>query len=471
MPSKGLQIYTFIGIPNCEVEYTVPGRTLIRKDVDHWFNDHLEVDKKNIKDHFNFTERFTLQVRSNNNKITSQWCDINTLTGNVEQSTMKAMRDQRSIIKSDLIVTYGFYDADQGQAGLPNSDQVWVTVTPNRANWMGELAPAGSIQARQRFSKLVLPAAHDIGMNSMQNCDAILSRAGKTMMNLLKGTNDVVFSFASKLSKDVLVAMAPNIISGLAITQKDTLDDILAIGARYFEFRPAHLHKALLEAGTPLPDKLYFHHGPIPGMSYEEFLYGCVEFLKAHQSEIIVVQIRWDGVPAECSRPSDPELVGYLSSALISAKGSILAGSVDDMKNLTIDDLRTQRKRLIVFKATDSYSTYTDAANATLNGDTIIAEFEKLKASSPRNRAFTNLQCQATAANIPEVVIYSVVSANTSNSCLLSTKACCDSKTLPWIRRNALRRLTEEGLIVVMNDFFDGATADVAIGMSRQRLG
>jgi hypothetical protein len=132
---------------------------------------------------------------------------------------------------------------------------------------------------------------------------------------------------------------------------------VILIIDRYFEFRPAHLHQTLLAAGTPLPDKLYFQHGPITGMAYEEFLHGCVDFLKNHQSEIIVVQIRWDGVPAECAHPSDQELNDYLNVALGISNGSVAAGSLDDMKNLTIEELRNQRKRLILFKGVDSYST------------------------------------------------------------------------------------------------------------------
>jgi hypothetical protein len=356
MPSKGVQLYTFISVPGCRVEYSVPGETLVRDDLDQWHNDHLEVEKGKIHGPFNFTGRFTFKVTENNAEVTSQWCDINTMTGNLEQSTMKAMRDQRSIIRDNLIVTYGFYDADQGQAGLPKSHQCWVTVTPNHANWMGALAPGGSSQAQRKFSSLVLPAAHDIGMNSMQNCDAVIAHAGKPLMNLLKVTNDTVSTLGGKLSDDVMTAMAPNIVSSLSITQKDTLGDVLTIGARYFEFRPAHLHSALLPA-NPLPDRLYFQHGPITGMAYEEFLHGCVDFLKNHQSEIIVVQVRWDGVPNECAHPSDQELDDYLNSALSAADGSIVAGNCDDMRNLTIEDLRNQRKRLIIFHPTDSYST------------------------------------------------------------------------------------------------------------------
>jgi hypothetical protein len=39
------------------------------------------------------------------------------------------------------------------------------------------------------------------------------------------------------------------------------------------------------------------------------------------------------------------------------------------------------------------------------------------------------------------------------------------------VKNNALRACGNNDLVVVMNDFFDGATADVAMELSRQRLG
>ena len=79
-------------------------------------------------------------------------------------------------------------------------------------------------------------------------------------------------------------------MSGLAITQKDTLSTILEIGARYFEFRPAFLYKEI--RGHSIPDVLYFSHSAIPGMPYAKFLHDTVEFLVAHPLEIVVVQLR-----------------------------------------------------------------------------------------------------------------------------------------------------------------------------------
>jgi hypothetical protein len=228
------------------------------------------------------------------------------------------------------------------------------------------------------------------------------------------------------------------------------------------------LHKDI-RPDHPIPDVLYFSHSAIPGMAYAQFLHDTVSFLASHPDEIVVVQLRWDGVPAECAHPTDQDLANYLNDALNTSNGAVAAGSLDDMLHLTIQELRDQRKRLILFMPADSYSTYTDKGNATLNGDSIIDEFNLLTAQLQAGKPFTNIQCQATASNIPDAVAYSVLAANADSSCLLSTKAICDSKTLPWIVQNA-QRLDPGELVVVMNDFVDGATADVAIDWSRKRL-
>lgn len=52
---------------------------------------------------------------------------------------------------------------------------------------------------------------------------------------------------------------------------------------------------------------------------------------------------------------------------------------------------------------------------------------------------------------------------------MLATKAVCDGSTLPWIVQNG-GRLDGNELVVMMNDFFDGATADVGVEWSRKRL-
>ena len=120
----------------------------------------------------------------------------------------------------------------------------------------------------------------------------------------------------------------------------------------------------------------------------------------------------------------------------------------------------------------DSLSTYTDEGNATMNGDSIVSSFPTtLTEGGVKGRNFVNIQCQATAANIPKAIVYSVLEAGTTTSCILATKGVCDSKTLPWCRDNVVRNCGVEPLVVMMNDFIDGATADVGVQLSKVRLG
>lgn len=470
MLSKGIQVYTYIAVPGCKVELSVPKHTVVKEELNVFANDDLQLQLKNLPGILTTTGRFSFKVTHNGSQITEQWVDVNALSGGVEGGTLNTIANTPSVFSGDIIVTYGFYRAGHGEEGLPDHHQCYVYVIPNYGNWMGSVAPVGSPQVEKPFASLVLPAAHDIGMNSMKTCDALLQHAGAAVVTTLLSNNAVLEKIADKVSSAAVMSLAPNIIASLAITQKDSVDAVLQIGARYFEFRPAHLHKAVLPV-SPLPDKLYFQHGAIPGMPYDEFLHDVVQFLLAHPTEIIVVQLRWDGVPAECARPSDQELSDYLNTALALSKGSLKAGNLDDFLHANIAQLRNDRKRLIICSNVDSLSTYTDAANATLNGDSILAEYQTvLKPENESGKPFINIQCQATASNITGVVVYSVLSADASTSCLLSTKAICDSKTLPWIRSNAMRDCRPEEPLIVMNDFFDGATADVSVALSRERL-
>src|SRR6266536_4077881 len=191
MPSKGVQVYGYIAVPGCAIEFSVPKSTILRNALNTWSNDHLEIDYKNLGKLFNYTGRFTFRATQDGAQLTSQWVDVNTLTGNLENGTMKTMSNTPSIIVNDVIITYGFYDAGLGQVGLPNSHQCYVTITLNYSNWMAAVAPVGSPQEKRPFTRMVLPCAHDVGMNSMQTSESILQKAGtnavKTMLGGEKG--------------------------------------------------------------------------------------------------------------------------------------------------------------------------------------------------------------------------------------------------------------------------------------------
>lgn len=298
MPSKGVQAYTYIAAPGCSIELSVPGQTVVKNQLHEFWNGDLEVDSAHINSFFNKTGRFTFKVLHDGKVVTEQYMEVNSLTGSADEGTMVSIADTHSILNADpsIIISFGFYEAGPGHGLLPSQHQCYITVTPNYSDWMGRVAPIGSPQRDQPFRKLVLPAAHDVGMNSMQNCRAILEHAGGAVVRtLLKGNEQygkVLAEIADTISGPGVAAIAPNIVASLAITQKDPLPSILALGARYFEFRPAFTHKELRQY---LPDKPYFQHSAIPGMAYDEFLSGVVRFLLDNPTEIIVVQNRWDG--------------------------------------------------------------------------------------------------------------------------------------------------------------------------------
>ena len=368
-----------------------------------------------------------------------------------------------------VIITYGFYDAGHGEVGLPNRDQCYVTVCSiNNRSWMGTIVPPGSSQEQHPFSHFVLAAPHDNGMNSMQSADAVLSGIDTGLVQDLRKILPSLHFF-EHIPDELLIKMLPDIVYGVSITQKKQVPIMLALGARYFEFRPAELLPAF-QKSSKLPNKFYFTHAVIPGLAFDDFLEQQVDFLDSHPTELVVIHIRSDNILKECVRPTTTQIQDLFNDACVKAQNSPLTWGGRECFTTSIAELRSSGRRLIVVSEAEKYDSWTAAAYATLSADPILARFESMDTEGQMATDLTILQCQATSQSIKEVLLYSIMSANASNSCLTSTKGMLDMKTLPWIRANALQRLKADRLIVVMNDFIDGATTDTSIELSRQRF-
>ncbi|KAF1845179.1 PLC-like phosphodiesterase [Cucurbitaria berberidis CBS 394.84] len=469
MPSKGIKCFAYIAVDGVEIEFSVPKQSVTRSNQREYTIDHLEVESSNLGA-FKATGKFEFVVRREGRELTKQWVDVNSITGKVDNGTMLTMDQTPSIFVEDLIVVYGFYDAGPGLAGLPKQHQCYVTVTRNYENWMKEVIPPEDDRSNRPFNRMVLPSAHDIGMNGLQTSLGLLKNAGTGIIKEVLGRSlPHALEIINKVGDGAINHIAPDIIRALAVTQKDSLDTILKIGARYFEFRPAKCHRQMQRV-SPLEDTWYFQHGAIPGMPYKQLLTGIVQFLQDYSDEIIVVQNRWDGVPGDCPRPNDDELRDVLNDIL--RDKDIQIGNEDDMMGKSIRDLRNENKRLLVLQNVNQVSNYDDAANATLTGDSMVSKFNDMSQNPPQGHPITLLQCQATATNIRDVIIASVLDSDVSTSPILATKPVCDSKILPLLRGDTGKQLTrEESVVVLLNDFFDGATADVAINLCLDRLG
>ncbi|KAF2994189.1 hypothetical protein E8E13_002238 [Curvularia kusanoi] len=410
MPSKGILCYSYIAVPGVEIEFNVPKNSITKGEQQQFSCDHLEVESSNLG-HFKFTGRFEFVVRRDGRELVKQWVDVNSMTGGLSDGTMKTMDETPSIFTEDIIVSYGFYDAGPGLAALPKQHQCYVTATPNYENWMRDVLPSGSDIANKPFNHMVLPSSHDIGMNSMATAMSLLEKAGTGVIKEVLGRSlPRALSLIEKVGDKGVNAIAPDIIRALAVTQKDSLETILKLGARYFEFRPARCHRQI-QSVSPLEDTLFFQHGAIPGMRYADFLSEIVRFLKDHGDEIVVVQNRWDGVPGDCPKPDDNELHNFLTDAL--RDSDIAEAGLDDMQNLSVQALRDQHKRLIVLRDINQVSNYDDDANATLTGDSMVQKLQSMTQDPPRGHPITLLQCQATATNIRDVIIASVLDSDT----------------------------------------------------------
>ncbi|KAF1977426.1 PLC-like phosphodiesterase [Bimuria novae-zelandiae CBS 107.79] len=471
MPSKGILITTYTTVPSTTITLSVPGQTITKSSLRTHTHDHLEVDSANLP-RFKFTGRFSFTVQRSDRELTTQWVDINSLTGKLEDGTIHVMDATASLLLDGLVICYGFYDAGPGVAGLPKQHLCYVTVTTDLGDWMGTLLPQSSPISQRPFNRMVLPGAHDVGMNTMSTALTLLEKAGSGAIKEVLGRElPHALDTINKLSDSAVGKIAPDIVRALAVTQKDSLDALLRIGARYFEFRPAKCHRRMMgDGGGALEDTWFFQHGAIPGMAYKAFLEKVVGFVDEHEGEIIVVQLRWDGVPKECPRPSGEDLQNVLKEVM---KGKrVEVGNLDDMMRKSIRELRDEKKRLIMLQNVNQVSNYDDAANATLNGDSMVNKLKDMAMNPPKGHPITLLQCQATATNIRDVVVASVLDSDVNTSPILATKPVCDAKILPLLRGECGKDLMgEEGVVVLLNDFFDGATADVAIELCKGRMG
>lgn len=470
MPSKGIDVYSYISVPGYTVTFSVPEASL-KQTQDQKFSRHrLDVDSSNIPGIRNYVGRFEWAVHSAAGAIVaSRYNNINSLTGGIESGTMLSTQEFAPIVTDEVIITYCFYDAGDGLAGLPNRHQCYVTLCSTaNAHWMADTAPAGTYAASLPFSRFVLAAPHDCGMNSMKTCSAIFSAADLDMIKQLKDCIPNVH-LLSQISDEFLLGHLPDIVYGTAITQKKEISKMLTLGARYFEFRPAKLLPVFQHA-SGLPDKYYFQHAYIPGIAFDDFLDEVVTFLDTYNAEIVVVHVRYDNVIAQCKRPTNEELTKMFTEACGKAQHWPLKWGDRTYFLKSIDDLRQSGTRLIVVIEAEKYDSWTMEAYATLIPDPILARFASMDTEGQDSTDLTILQCQATPQIIEEVMIYSVLTAKAATSCLTSTKASNDMVLLPWIRKHALERLQADRLIVVMNDFIDGATTDLSIELSQKRL-
>ena len=378
-----------------------------------------------------------------------------------------------SIVTDKFCYSFGFYYSDMGliSTGLTNGHQLYVVVTQNQSRWMQRLfAELGSKRNDVKFSDLILPGSHDAGMYTQQ-----------PMYH----------------------------IAAFANTQKDSISNQLAMGARIFDFRPGILRDGwaskLMENLEKVPDYLktllrliraandlenmYMAdknvirhiHAFIPGDTYQHTVTQIVEFLKTNPEEIVVIDAASSGINIGCVELADKKELDTITSEVINQYYPALkVGSENDI-NRPIYQLLNENLRLIVL-----YHDIPGTTNSTIaRGSYLpnIKDYEStnslnvLSAISKVNDEFStfdkmvemSLQLTATATDGGAKRII-LSDSNQSVSPLFATKAATDQLTYTWLMNNGIKKVENGPLVTVSNDFYDPGLTEAVVFANKRRL-
>ncbi|CAM6085912.1 unnamed protein product [Calypogeia fissa] len=185
-----------------------------------WHNSRLVVDFHKIEGWFNYSGKFQFTVNRDGQNLTQQWQMVNAVTENLGDGTLLNVQDQTAKYSSnnDFIVSYSFYDAGAGLFGLPDAHQCYVTIAPNRSDWMGSVvAPEGSNESTMPFRRFVLPAAHNFGMNTTDTGDKLL--ATPQTLGLILAFFGPALGLPAKLIEAIGAPVASKIIPQTSVNQ------------------------------------------------------------------------------------------------------------------------------------------------------------------------------------------------------------------------------------------------------------
>ena len=218
-----------------------------------------------------------------------------TVMGNIwkgESSTY-----QHTIFMSDATYAYGMSWVGWSSPGnfLNGRDQAYAYATVPMNTWMGDVrASDTNAWDNATLNDLVLPGAHDAGMwtlaPAINNAQSLVTFLNEITPNLPVGLGGEI----EKLLEKAATSGVFNFIHNVALTQKDTTEDQLKSGIRYFDYRPAKIGIS----GTPLGTDYYHVHAVVPGYNFQSFLNDVVNFIDApgNEHEIVMVNIKDSGI-------------------------------------------------------------------------------------------------------------------------------------------------------------------------------
>ena len=360
--TKGVDYYAFVGNNNLEAAFFQADAEKAR------YGNNPQIQHGNMQigsdELLPLNQDFTWRAYAGGNEVASRYLSISPVTGTIGDGNMKDMMQTPSMVTDGYALSYGFFDSGSGASGLTNQDQGYVYLTANHSRWMGSLVAQNPALGSAPFGVFALPGAHDAGMNDTTFLAKLFQN--EAYVELIGGLTGLGTSIAI------------NTIINAAFTQKDSFTTLLDLGVRMFDFRPGY-------CAVKINDNLYHQHWAIPGANYADFLQEVLTWLANNPTELVVVNIRFNGFYNDDMKPTPETLQTYWDAALSKTSSNIVAGSHTDLAS-SYQTLVNANKRLIFlnqvttssapdnsflqYNAT-SLDSYTDQAYQTTDGKKI----------------------------------------------------------------------------------------------------
>ena len=473
MLTKGIDYYAFLDIDNFGVTFSASGLAPVS------YSAHSSMRKGNFQ---LVRGKFEWRAAKGNEVLNKGFAEINYLTGNLLRSNLNNMMFTQSIVTPNYVLSYGFYDCGMRADGscLTNQDQAYVYLTGNYSEWMKDLAKEQPEFLDRPLNVLALPGAHNSGTFETANFKQLLKNDefSKKVRSDLKSSLD-------KKPKNIITNYAisnslERVVINLACTQKDNISTMLDLGIRYFDFRPGYCYGGFKNLPR-FRNEIFHQRGFIPGYSFYNFLCDVFRWLAAHPTEIVVVNLNFQGFEEASMKPGNADLMALVLAAQLNTNTrDISIGSKDDL-NVKIRLLLNENKRLIflnqVNAASDAqkYDSYDERIYATIRVKNILSALDRMQSHPPKGEAYTVLQLQGTPTADLMACSTSILDATSLGSSdamspLMSTKAIFDNSIYPWLANNVPKKFSPNSLLVFINDFIDNALVKHAIDITRKRI-
>jgi hypothetical protein len=351
-----------------------------------------------------------------------------------------------------VAISYGFNDTS-GQDGT--SDTVYITLTPGYDRWMGDLAAERPELHDRPLSTMVLPGSHNAGMFSPgAGVGQVLS-----LLDAAGGAGALGVLPVGLLGQALLAGggFGLQLAINSAFCQKDDITTQLDLGTRFFDIRPG----AVPGLG------LYHVHNVIPGATIPYVLSNVVQWLAVHPTEVVVLSLSSN--VAEAFRVGDAVIEAAVADAMRDAP--FLRGDATHLDR-PVGELVAAGVRLITLISAPRWGSWGDAYETSdparvvdrLDGMTAAAR-TTFEAKNKVRAVFTLLELQTSGTRAG----LAWGAKNGASGELIRLKPRFDAVTHPWVRRNA-DRFRDGGLLVLGNDFVDGALTALAVEATRARL-